>query len=60
MFNEYKNSFLAFTSRFFFPENLGAVSEEQEERFHQDIKKCEKDIRIVGMLTCLQIIAGCF
>jgi hypothetical protein len=26
----------------FFPENLGAVSEEQAERFHQDIKKMER------------------
>jgi hypothetical protein len=25
----------------YFPENLGAVSEEQGERFHQDIKKME-------------------
>lgn len=26
----------------YFPENLGAVSDEQGERFHQDIKKIEK------------------
>jgi hypothetical protein len=26
----------------FFPENLGAVSEEQGERFHQDIKEMER------------------
>jgi hypothetical protein len=26
----------------FFPENLGALSEEQGERFHQDIKKMER------------------
>ena len=26
----------------YFPENLGAVSEEQGERFHQDIKTMEK------------------
>jgi hypothetical protein len=26
----------------YFPENLGAVSEEQGERFHQDIKEMEK------------------
>jgi hypothetical protein len=25
----------------YFPENLGAVSEEQGERFHQDIKEME-------------------
>jgi hypothetical protein len=25
-----------------FPENLGAVSEEQGERFHQDIKEMER------------------
>jgi hypothetical protein len=26
----------------FFPENLGAVSEEQGERFHQDIKEMKR------------------
>jgi hypothetical protein len=26
----------------FFPENLGTVSEEQGERFHQDIKEMER------------------
>ena len=26
----------------YFPENLGAVSEEQGERFHQDIKEMER------------------
>ncbi|GBL94200.1 hypothetical protein AVEN_163521-1 [Araneus ventricosus] len=28
----------------YFPENLGAVSEEQGERFHQDIKEMERKI----------------
>jgi hypothetical protein len=50
--NELKNSFFEFTLRFF-PENLDAVSEEQGERFHQDIKKMEKDTRVGGMLTLL-------
>jgi hypothetical protein len=27
---------------YFFPENLGAVSEEQGEHFHQDIKEMER------------------
>ncbi|EFN78917.1 hypothetical protein EAI_12044, partial [Harpegnathos saltator] len=26
----------------FFPDNLGDVSEEQDERFHQDIKEMER------------------
>jgi hypothetical protein len=38
MLNELKNSFFEFVLGFF-PENLGAVSEEQGERFHQDIKE---------------------
>ena len=33
----------------YFPENLGAFSEEQGERFHQDIKVMEKSIRENGM-----------
>jgi hypothetical protein len=36
--NELNNSFFEFALGFF-SENLGAVSEEQGERFHQDIKK---------------------
>lgn len=35
----------------YFPENLGAVSEEQGERFHQDIKEIEKDIKENGTQT---------
>jgi hypothetical protein len=39
--NELKNSF--FNSRLdFFPKNLGVVSEEQGECFHQDIKEMER------------------
>ena len=33
----------------YFSENLGAFSEEQGERFHQDIKVMKKDIRENGM-----------
>ena len=33
----------------YFPKNLGAFSEEQGERFHQDIKVMEKGIRENGM-----------
>jgi hypothetical protein len=36
--NELKNSILN-SHLDFFPENLGAVSEEQQERFHQGIKE---------------------
>jgi hypothetical protein len=39
--NELKNSFSEFALRFFL-ENLGAVSEEQGDRFHQDIKQIER------------------
>jgi hypothetical protein len=39
--NELKNSFFEFELGFF-PENLGAVSEEQGECFHQDIKETER------------------
>jgi hypothetical protein len=38
--NELKNSFFEFALGFF-PKNLGAVSEEQVERFHQDIQEME-------------------
>jgi hypothetical protein len=43
-----------------FPENLGAVSEEQGGRFHQDIKKMERryqDRWHVNMLTAGRYIA---
>jgi hypothetical protein len=33
------------------PANLGAVSEEQGERFHQDIKEIDRRIKVGGMLT---------
>jgi hypothetical protein len=39
--NELTNSFFDFALGIF-PENLGAVSEEQGERFHQDIKEMER------------------
>ena len=32
-----------------FPENLGAMSDEQGERFHQDLKKRKPGIKDVGM-----------
>jgi hypothetical protein len=39
--NELKYSFFEFAFGLF-PENLGAVSEEQGERFHQDIKEMKR------------------
>jgi hypothetical protein len=39
--NKLKNSFFEFALGFF-SENLGAVSEEQGERFHGDIKEMER------------------
>jgi hypothetical protein len=39
--NELKNSSFEFLLGFF-SENLGAMSEEQGERFHQDIKEMER------------------
>jgi hypothetical protein len=39
--NEFKNLFFEF-ALCFFPENLCALSEEQGERFHQDIKEMER------------------
>jgi hypothetical protein len=39
--NELKNSFFEFALGFFL-ENLGALSEEQGERFHQDINEMER------------------
>jgi hypothetical protein len=39
--NELKNSIFEFGLGFF-TENLGAVSEEQGERFYQDIKEMER------------------
>jgi hypothetical protein len=40
--NELKNSFSEVALGFFFSENLGAVSEEQGELFHQDIKEMKR------------------
>jgi hypothetical protein len=40
--NEIKNSFFEFAFGFFFPENLGSVSEEEGERFHHAIKEMER------------------
>jgi hypothetical protein len=48
--NEFKNSFFEFALGFF-PENLAAVSEEQGEHFHQDIKEMERRYQCGGMLT---------
>ncbi|CAK8672826.1 unnamed protein product [Clavelina lepadiformis] len=41
-----------------FPENLGNMSEEQGERFHQDIKLIDDDIKGDLILTGWQITAG--
>ena len=35
----------------YFSENLGDVSEEQGERFHQDIRRSKKDTKVIGTLT---------
>jgi hypothetical protein len=48
--NELKNSFFEL-ALVFFPENLGAVSGEQGERFHQDMKEMERRYQGRGMLT---------
>ena len=42
---------------FIFPENLGEVSDEQDERFHQDILATEKQYQ--GKLT-LSMLTDCF
>jgi hypothetical protein len=42
MLIELKNTFLKIRIWILFPENLGAVSEEQGERFHQYIKEMER------------------
>jgi hypothetical protein len=34
-----------------FPENLGGLSEEQDERFHQDVKQWKPDTKEDGMHT---------
>ncbi|CAH2105278.1 unnamed protein product [Euphydryas editha] len=36
----------------FFSENLGAVSDEQSERFHQDLKIFEDRHKVFGMQVC--------
>ena len=42
----------------FFPENLGEVSDEHGERFHQDILAMEKRYQGGGPQVCWQTIAG--
>ncbi|GFT81652.1 uncharacterized protein TNCV_3674661 [Trichonephila clavipes] len=42
----------------YFPENIGAVSEEQEERFHQDIKEMER--RYQGRLNVSMMADYCW
>jgi len=41
-----------------FPENLGDLSEEQRERFHQDIKQWKPDTKEDKMHTRWQTIVG--
>ena len=42
----------------FFPENLGAVSNEQGEQFHQDISTVEIGTKADGVPVCWLIIVG--
>jgi len=42
----------------FFPEYLGAVSDEHRQRFHQDISTTEKGTKASGVPVCWLIIAG--
>ena len=42
----------------FLPENLGEVSDEHGERFHQDIMTMEKLYQASGPQVCWQTIAG--
>jgi hypothetical protein len=42
----------------YFPQNLGDFSEEQGERFHQEIKKMECHIKDYGMKLCWRTIVG--
>jgi len=42
----------------FFTENLGEVSDEHGERFHQDILAMEKGTKASGPQVCWQAIAG--
>jgi len=42
----------------FFPENCGVVSDENGERFHQDISSMEKRYQGKGTLLCLLTTAG--
>ncbi|GBP47649.1 hypothetical protein EVAR_40045_1 [Eumeta japonica] len=41
-----------YTRIWIFPQNLGAVSDEHGERFHQDISNMEKGIKASGVRTC--------
>ena len=43
---------------FFFPENLGEVSDEHGKRFHQDILAMEKQYQGKWTQVCWQTIAG--
>ena len=43
----------------FFPVNLGAVSDEVDEWFHQDINTLENGIEISSISMCWQITPGC-
>jgi hypothetical protein len=42
----------------FFPENLGEVSDETGEKFHQDIMNVEKRYQASGPQVCWHTIAG--
>jgi hypothetical protein len=44
----------------FFPGNTVAFSEEQGEKFHQDISRMEKDTAVNGTQMCWLITAGRF
>ena len=41
-----------------FPDNLGAVSDEQGERFHQDLMAIENATKVDGIAICWQTTAG--
>ena len=43
----------------FFTENLGAVSDKQGERFHQDVQAMKEGIKEFGMRIRWVIFAGC-
>jgi len=43
----------------FFPDNLGAVSDEHGEHFHQDISALKRGTRDRGVQECFLITVGC-